>query len=549
MIQIRTISRPNRDDTLRALDVALHPPTAFLYLALIAATLVMASAAPSDPAGPFFLAILSISAMSGAGRGNYYLSLAREDYYTKGGEPLGVYLGKGAEALGLEGTVQPRELRNLLLGRSPNGGLDLVRNAGQDDRQSGWDFCFSPPKSVSATWSLAPSEVRQQIQRAQFEAVRDTFAFLEREAGIVRLGAGGQVHEKAGLVAAAFEHGTSRAQDPQLHTHLLVINLGVSGGTTRTIASRPLYRLKMLAGRHYRELLAANLQRDLGVEIRRSRWGFEIEGIPERICSAYSSRREQIVSALAERGLTSAIAAKIAALNTRPVKQVLPREQLFAMWQEKGRELGFGPREVELLLARARERNIADRRALAAATHRESDGATTSPASPVANPASAPRPPSLTELEKGGLEPYHSRLRTNPVFGRRLFRIPFTKIEFRLATNRLFHKAPPFSPFKDFKVPILGFARKDEPFWKSKYYLPKPLFEKRIGFWTIAIRGKYRFPNAPRWSPFHGLYRKVLRVSFRPTLLEISERRRRQLTELHPPPPERQRRQSQELSR
>ena len=93
--------------------------------------------------------MLSISPpMKGAGKGNYYTGLAQEDYYTKGGEPLGEWYGEGAEQLGLNGKVKDIELRLALEGFSPTG-EKLVQNAGDKDRQSGWDLTFSAPKSVS----------------------------------------------------------------------------------------------------------------------------------------------------------------------------------------------------------------------------------------------------------------------------------------------------------------------------------------------------------------------------------------------------------------
>src|SRR6185312_15798951 len=51
--------------------------------------------------------------------------------------------------------------------------------------------------------------------------------YLERSAAAVRRGHGGtEVVPADGLVAAAFRHRTSRVGDPQLHTHVLVANLG-----------------------------------------------------------------------------------------------------------------------------------------------------------------------------------------------------------------------------------------------------------------------------------------------------------------------------------
>ena len=492
--------------------------TVFLTVACVAGW----STSSNSEAGPFLIAILSISAMSGGGQGKYYIGLAREDYYTKGGEPPGLWIGGGSKQISLDGTVKPQQLRNLLLGFSPDGGLDLVRNAGDEKRQSGWDLTFSAPKSVSVIWALSSPDVRQQIQRAQFEAATTTLSFLEREAGIVRLGAGGREIEKARLIAAAFEHGTSRAQDPQLHTHVLLLNIGVrADGTTRALSSRPIYRMKMLAGRVYRESLALALERDLSVEIHRTNSSFSIAGVPDSVCRTFSKRREQILTALEERSLTSAIAAKIAALDTRPAKALIPREKLFAVWQEKGKELGFGTREVTELLSRARDRALADREREPAGP-RATSPRPTPHGDPSAGATMRSQTPALHESEP--TRQLSSEFRTKPsrIFGRVLFKIPLTPFELRLTTKRPFHRAPSFSPAKNFELPMLAIARRGEPIWKPKYYLPKPLFEKQIGVWNLSVRGKYLFPNAPQWTPLHGVYRKVICVSLRPDLADMS---------------------------
>lgn len=71
--------------------------------------------------------MLSIGAMS-MGQEQYYTLLAREDYYLEGGEPPGMWLGHGAEALGLAGGLVNREhLTNLFRGWSPDGKDPLVK--------------------------------------------------------------------------------------------------------------------------------------------------------------------------------------------------------------------------------------------------------------------------------------------------------------------------------------------------------------------------------------------------------------------------------------
>lgn len=64
------------------------------------------------------------------------------------------------------------------------------------------------------------------MQLMQLEAVQVALRYLERFGARARRGHGGQRFEPVRLVAALFEHGTSRAQDPQIHTNALLMNVG-----------------------------------------------------------------------------------------------------------------------------------------------------------------------------------------------------------------------------------------------------------------------------------------------------------------------------------
>lgn len=312
--------------------------------------------------------MLSISPpLRGAGKGDYYLNLAREDYYLEGGEPLGKWRGRGAEALGLSGTVERDQLRAMLDGYDPATGEELVRNAGAENRQSAWDLTFSAPKSVSALWSQADQGTRQEIQKAHDSAVGRAIQYLDESAGFTRRGEAGREREEGKLVFATFEHGTSRAQDPQLHTHALVLNVSVrEDGTTGTIESRELYQSKMAAGALYRAELAAQLERRLGVETERKNSWFEVKGVDQGLIDEFSKRRAEIEKKLSARGLSSQRAGDIATLDTREGKEHRPREELFREWQEIGRARGWSTDQVDELRSRgARERNPEQERAAA----------------------------------------------------------------------------------------------------------------------------------------------------------------------------------------
>ncbi|MEI7578362.1 MAG: MobF family relaxase [Armatimonadota bacterium] len=316
-----------------------------------------------------------MSAMSG-GQAGYYLGLAREDYYLEGGEPPGVWFGQGAETLGLVGEVEPDHLYNLFDGLSPSGDRMLVQlqqHEGKAEHRPGWDLTFSAPKSVSVLWSQASDEIKKVIQEAHFWAVKESLSYLQDVAGLTRRGKGGRQMESAGLAVACFEHSTSRALDPQLHTHALVMNIGVrEDGTTGTVSSLPLFLHKMTAGALYRAELSARLESDLGVEIERQKTWFEIAGVSKELVQFFSKRREAIEAEMSRRGVATAQGAAVAAIETRDAKEAISRAQLFEDWIRTGSEFGWSASQVERLLgsvipARNKERELSETGILALA--------------------------------------------------------------------------------------------------------------------------------------------------------------------------------------
>ena len=90
---------------------------------------------------------------------------------------------------------------------------------------AGFDLTFSPVKTVSALWAVAPPDVAAKIEQAHHAAVADALAFIEEHALFTREGKdGARQVETCGLIAAAFTHRDSRAGDPDLHTHVAVAN-------------------------------------------------------------------------------------------------------------------------------------------------------------------------------------------------------------------------------------------------------------------------------------------------------------------------------------
>ena len=166
--------------------------------------------------------------------------------------------------------------------------------------------------------------------------------YIEDEAGFTRRGEQGFFQEPSDLIFATFEHGTSRSQDPQLHTHAIALNVGLRGdGTTGALHSPHLYRHKMTAGALYRAELANNLKNLLSVQIKRTSKAFEVDGVSKGVIDEFSKRRKEILEAMADAGASGAKRASHFTMTTRERKDHVAREILFEKWQEVGKSYGF----------------------------------------------------------------------------------------------------------------------------------------------------------------------------------------------------------------
>ena len=285
---------------------------------------------------------------------DYYARLHAEDYYFQGRHNQGYWQGTGAEVLGLSGPVSPETLARLLDGFSPDGTQALVRNAGSEKRCRGWDVCASASKSLSVLWSQADPATRERLEYVHRQAVDETIHYLEDTAASVRTGTGGTEMHRAKLIVAVFPHHTSREREPHLHSHAVVINIGLHDGQAHALFSPELYAQKMTAGSLYRAALSRHLQQDLGLELERRDGDFyDIKGVPQDLMTAFSSRREAIETMLTERAWSSARAAATVTLATRPRKREEAQESLLARWHVVGSEYGFGMPEAARLVQAA----------------------------------------------------------------------------------------------------------------------------------------------------------------------------------------------------
>lgn len=234
-----------------------------------------------------------------------YLSrhLTANDYYAEGEKVTGVWMGKGAELLGINGQsigAKDEIFEALRKNRNPRTGQPLTQRTGEE-RVAFHDWQCSAPKSVSI---LAVTYGDERLRAAHEAAVVVAYAELERYAAR-RLRAGGKSDANVftgNLVTAAFTHDASRALDAQLHTHLVCANAthDAADGKWYALQNGEMFRAAELTGRIYQNELARRvvaLGYDIRLEYEKGKAkGFEIAGMTDEDLDKQSTRRKQIES-------------------------------------------------------------------------------------------------------------------------------------------------------------------------------------------------------------------------------------------------------------
>jgi conjugative relaxase-like TrwC/TraI family protein len=230
---------------------------------------------------------------------------------------------------------------------------------------AGFDLTFSVPKSISTAWALADAGTQAVIYDCHQRAIQATIAYAEREVLHSRSGTNGVVQEDiCGVVAAAFDHWDSRAGDPQLHTHVVILNRAQSAdGTWRTIDSRGLFKQVVTLSEMHEGILSDLLTAALG-------WGFdprqrrysaepkhEVTGVADDLMLEFSQRSTEIEHSANElieqfierygRQPTTVEVTRLrqqATVETRPDKHHHSLAELTAHWRERAADyIGSDP--------------------------------------------------------------------------------------------------------------------------------------------------------------------------------------------------------------
>ena len=283
------------------------------------------------------------------GKTAQYYQDSADDYYAKTMDAT-CWQGAGAEQLGLQGSIYPERFRELLAGKIDDQ-TQIGRNSIRSDNKIrlGIDLTFSAPKSVSLQ-ALVYGDI--EIIKAHEQAVERAIDMAETRACARKKTQGKfMIETTANLVVAKFRHETSRAQDPQLHTHAIVLNMTQrKDGAWRALKNDDIIQSTRFLGAIYNSELAAGLQK-LGFHLKFGRDGnFELAHITREQIEAFSHRSKEVDAKLMEQGLDRETATsrqkQQAALSSRQKKVSLDRETLHQTWQNQAKTLGISFKKI-----------------------------------------------------------------------------------------------------------------------------------------------------------------------------------------------------------
>jgi conjugative relaxase-like TrwC/TraI family protein len=298
-----------------------------------------------------------VTTLKGPDAGAYYVD-GPGGYYLDGDEPPGQWLGRGAEALGLAGEVDDDHFLALMDGRDPIDGV-LLGTSHHERTVRGFDVTCSAPKSVSVLFAIGDQRVRNEVLDAHDAAVAAAFGWIEEHAHC-RYRVDGEIWtvDADGLIAAAFRQHTSRAHDPQVHTHLVIVNRVMApDGRWLALDARTLKHDQRTVSALYAAGLRAELTSRLGVRWNEVENGqAEMADAPEEVLDAFSQRTTQMARRIEEktdrfvddlgRRPTPRERWRIereAATDSRPTKASADAVELHQDWHDQLDALGYSP--------------------------------------------------------------------------------------------------------------------------------------------------------------------------------------------------------------
>lgn len=259
--------------------------------------------------------------------------------------------GLGAKALGLAGPVSLRDFKALAYGKDPKTGQNITPRQKQN-RRAVLECVASCPKSFSVAAIVSKDErllalFNKSVAETMVEAGRWAAVRGQNEAEPAR-----------DLIYAQFTHDVSRAQDPDLHTHIPIFNMAQDRtGRWQALETAELFARQ----RHISAILHSKLAagaRAMGYEVVQTQYGFELAAIPEHVREQFSKGSKKIDRAaekLTGKAKAHGGVRSVLAWKTRPDKIHLDEQRLHGRWEA---EIGADYDKIVEAVAVARAKQV-----------------------------------------------------------------------------------------------------------------------------------------------------------------------------------------------
>ncbi len=240
--------------------------------------------------------------------GNDYVSkhLSANDYYEKGKQITGIWLGKACESFGIEENtaVSPkafeaiRDNKHALSGAQLTARHNTNRKEGVEhvsNRRNFYDFTFSAPKSFSImAVTMEDSRIREWHHNAVMKTITEMEKYTARQEHVSN-----GVEQTAKFCAAMYEHDANRALEPQLHNHVIIFNATPSkDGRNYAIESNEFFqRCRYLTAVYRNELANQAIRGGYDIEFDKHN-APQIKGLKD--ISEHFSRRTKEIEMLIE---------------------------------------------------------------------------------------------------------------------------------------------------------------------------------------------------------------------------------------------------------
>lgn len=243
----------------------------------------------------------------------------------------------------------------------------LIRDGyvnGEPVHRAGSDFTFSAPKIISC---IALTLDDQRAIQAHDIAVAKTLEFIEKDFAQTRLSTNNKKQRvnTGNLVIAKFKHGTNRLDEPNLHTHCVILNLTKSVRGWRTIENKGLLIARKMFDVYYKNQMTYEL-RNLGISatmVHDQITGvvdIKVKGM-EKVAELFCKRTEQIKEKMAELKQTTKIKAENlrekANFYTRLDKSGLSAEQIKAGWDKTLEQANINKQDLQAELKQGTAQN------------------------------------------------------------------------------------------------------------------------------------------------------------------------------------------------